>query len=340
MMIEVIKKYPEMCLDAFNIDVDLPEFTFEKIVFCGTGGSAIVGGFIKDLLKYDYDKPVEVFIDYRLPKIADEKTLIILISYSGNTEETLSQFVEALNRKCKTIGVTSGGKLEEWFTKLNLPLIKVPKGYTPRYAAPSMLIGLVRYFDKIGVKDFKKDLEECVDVLKEVNLSDLDRIANNINGSEIAVYGPNDFESVVRRFKNDLNENSKLLVTCNTFPEMCHNDIDGFEIYELNKNRAVLLIRDKDESFEMKNRIEITKEIIKKNVKSIDEIWAVGNSRLAKILSLIYMSGYISCKLAELNNVNPWETEFLDRLKEELRKRINLVDRLEKRLIKKFKYKE
>src|SRR3989344_4121799 len=109
-MLEVIKKYPEMCKDAFNIDVNLPEFTFEKIVFCGTGGSVVVGDFIKDLLKYDYDKPIEVFVDYRLPKVVDEKTLVIFISYSGNTEEPLNQFVEALNRKCKIIGVTSGGK--------------------------------------------------------------------------------------------------------------------------------------------------------------------------------------------------------------------------------------
>ncbi len=113
---------------------------------------------------------------------------------------------------------------------------------------------------------------------------------------------------------------------------MCHNDIDGFENHELNKNRSVLILRDKDEIFEMKERIEITKEMIKKNVKSISEVWAAGNSRLAKIVSLIYMSGYISCKLAELNNIDAWNTEFLDKLKEKLKERINLVEKLERRL--------
>ncbi len=72
--------------------------------------------------------------------------------------------------------------------------------------------------------------------------------------------------------------------------------------------------------------------MIKKNVKSISEVWAAGNSRLAKIVSLIYMSGYISCKLAELNNIDAWNTEFLDKLKEKLKERINLVEKLERRL--------
>lgn len=265
-MIETIKKYPQMIEDAINSNknLNLPSFDFEKIVFCGTGGSVIVGGFIKDLVKYDCKKPVEIFIDYQLPKIADEKTLVVFISYSGNTEEPLNQFVQALERKCKVIGVTSGGKLEEWFNKLKLPLIKVPAGYQPRYAAPSMLISLVIYFDKIGLMNFKEAVEECKEILKEIDTDDLDKIANNINNCDLAVYGPTDFESVVRRFKNDFNENSKLIAVYNTFPEMDHNDINVFEIPELNRNRAVIILRDKDESFEMKNRIEITKEIIGK----------------------------------------------------------------------------
>lgn len=333
-MIDIIKNYPKMLEDALKLaeSLDLLKFDFDKIVFCGTGGSSIVGEIIKDLLKYDYHKPIEVFVDYRLPAIVDDKTLVIFISYSGNTEEPLNQFVEALDRRCKIVGVTSGGKLEEWFTKLNLPLIKVPKGYKPRYAALSMLIPLVVYFDKIGIKNFREDVEECREVFKKINFDDLDKIVNAINGSDVSIYGPNDFAGVIRRFKNDLNENAKLLVVCNTFPEMTHNDIVGFENYELIKNRAVLLLRDEDESFEMKNRIEITKEIIRKNVKSINEIWVIGKSRLAKIVSLIYMSGYISCKLAELNNINAEKTEFLDRLKDELKRKIGLVERLEKKL--------
>lgn len=330
----IVEQYPKMISEAIENakSLDLPEFKFDKIVFCGAGGSAIVGEFIKDILKYDCEKPIEVFTDYRLPKTADKKTLVVFISYSGNTEEPLNQFVEALERKCKILGVTSGGKLEEWCTKKKLPVIKVPSGYQPRYAAPFMLIPLVAYFDKIGLKNFKDDIEECKDVFNKINLNELDEIADNINNCDIAVYGSNDFESIVKRFKNDFNENSKVLVSYNTFPEMDHNDIDGFEIPELNKNRSVLLIRDKDESFEMENRIEITKDIIKENVKSINEIWTPGESKLAKIISLIYASGYLTCKLAELNGIDPTKTEFLDRLKKELKEKINLVGRLEKKL--------
>jgi glucose/mannose-6-phosphate isomerase len=333
----ITDKYPEMISEAIENakNLDLPKFKFDKIVFCGIGGSLIVGNFIKDLLKYDCEKPIEVFGDYQLPKIVDKKTLVVFISYSGNTEEPLNQFVEALERKCKIIGVTSGGKLEEWFTKLKLPLIRVPKNYPPRYAALSMLISIVMYFDKIGLKNFKKDIEECKEILKKIDVVYLDKIAGEINNSDLAIYAPHDFESIARRFKNDFNENSKLLVVFDTFPEMDHNDIDGFENPELNKNRSVLLIRDRDESFEMKNRIEITKDIIGKNVKSINEIWTYGESKLAKIVSLIFIGSYISCKLAELNGIDAEKIEFVDKLKKELKERINLVDRLEKKL--KFK---
>lgn len=333
-MIEVIKKFPEMIKEATEIakHSDLPTFDFNNIVVCGAGGSAIVGSLLKDLLKYDYEKPIEIFTDYKLPKFANEKTLVIFISYSGNTEETLSQFSEALKRKCKIIAVTSGGKLEEWSTRFNLPLIKVPKGYQPRYAVLSMLIPLVLYMEKIGVKEFKKDIAESIESIKKINLGHLDEIANKIEDKEIAIYGTNDYAGVVRRFKNDFNENAKILVLYDAFPELDHTEIVGFENYELNKNRAVLILRDKDESQEMKSRIEITKKIIMGNVHSIDEIWTVGKSRLAKIVSLIYMSGYLSCKLAELNLVNPKKTEFMDRLKKDLKNKLNLVEKLEKQL--------
>jgi glucose/mannose-6-phosphate isomerase len=326
----ITEEYPRMIEEAIEAskNIDLPKFDFDNIVFCGIGGSLIVGNFIKDLLKYDCKKSIEVFGDYKLPGIVDEKSLVFFISYSGNTEEPLNQFIQALDRKCKIIGVTSGGKMEEWFSKLKIPIIKAPKGYSPRYAALSMFIPIIMYFHKIGLKDFENDIEECKNVLKKINVDELDKIANNINNCDLAIYGPNDFESIVRRFKNDFNENSKLLVTFDTFPEMNHNDIDGFENPELNKNRAVLLIRDKDESFEMRNRIEITKDVIRKNVKSIHDIWTTGESKLAKIVSLIFIGSYISCKLAELNGIDAEKIEFIDRLKKELKEKTNLVEKL------------
>jgi glucose/mannose-6-phosphate isomerase len=336
-MLSTIKNYPEMISEAVENakKISLPKADFDNIVFCGMGGSLIVGYFIKDVLKYSFKKPIEVFGDYRLPGSVNEKTLVIFISYSGNTEEMLSQFSEALGRKCKIIGIACGGKLEEWCTRLGIPFIKVPAGYKPRYAAPAMLISLMTYLDKAGAGNFRKDMEECGKVLGKISNDSLDNLAKRINGRDIVVYAPNDFSSMVRRFKNDFNENSKIFIACNTFPEMDHNDIDAFENKELNKNRAVIIVRDQNESEEMKNRIEITKEIIRKNVASIDEIWTAGESRLAKIFSLIYASGYISCRLAELNGIDSAETQFLDTLKTQLKKRTNLVERLEKRIFSK-----
>jgi glucose/mannose-6-phosphate isomerase len=331
-MLEAIKKYPEMCRDAVERTnrSNLPNYKFDKIIVCGMGGSAVGGELLKDLLKDKLPMQIEVSKEYHLPKYVDERSLVFCVSYSGDTEETLSQFAEALKIKCNVICLASGGKLKEWCEKLSLPLILLPGGLQPRAALPYLFLPMLTYLQNVGPVNLKEDLEESIQVLKEIDLKEIDNIASGIKDSFVAVYGR--LPSVARRFKNQFNENSKIPARFDVFPELDHNEIMGYQNTELNKSTSVIFLRDRDEPEEIKARIDITRDLIRNSAKNIFEIHSSGNSELAKILSLIYIGDYLSYKLAVLNGTDPEEVESISKLKKGLKERLNFVERLEKKI--------
>jgi glucose/mannose-6-phosphate isomerase len=333
-MIETIKKYPEMCIDAMKVaeKVDIPDYRFNKIIVCGMGGSAIGGDLLKDLLKYKISIPIEVSRDYHLPAHADENTLTFCVSYSGDLEETLSQFVDALKKKCKIIGITSGGKLKEWCEKFNLPYILVPSGYQPRMALPYLFISMVVCLQKLGIVNLQKEIVETIELLKRMKSDSVKKLADSMKDSMIVVYSFDEFSGVAKRVKTQINENSKMPAKYDVFPELNHNEIVGYQNERLNKNSFVLILRDKDEPEEIKARIEITKDLIKDKVKRIEEIWAEGKSKLTRMMSLVFLGDVLSYELAVLNNVDPVEVENIVILKKKLKEKLNFVKKLEKDL--------
>lgn len=334
MPIEVIKKYPQMILDAWNLTEKskLPDYEFSNIVVCGIGGSGIGGSLLKDFLRDKIDVPVEVCSDYTLPYYTDDRTLVFCLSYSGNTEETLSQFVAATRRKCKIIAISSGGKLEEWCSKLKLPFVKLPKGYLPREALPYLLFPMIAYLQKLKSIDAKKDVQEAVKLLTELNLNQYYKIVDHLVNSIPLIYASTKFSSVGKRMQNQFNENSKVPAKHEILPELNHNEINAYEDPALNKNFSVLLLRDDDDSEQIKARFELTRKIAEKKVKSVSELVAKGNSLLSKMMVLIAIGDYLSYKVAEANNVDPAEVKNNDILKAELTKRYNLVQKLEREL--------
>lgn len=335
-MIETIKKYPEMCSDAIKIaeKAVIPDYKFNKIIVCGMGGSAVSGDLLKDLLKNRISIPIDVCRDYRLPAYVDKDTLTFCISYSGNTEETLSQFVDCIKRKSKIIGITSGGKLEEWCKKFNLPYVLIPSGYQPRSALPYLLFSMIVCLQKLVVVNLQKEIDETIELLKRVKTDSIKKLALSTKDSTIVVYSSDEFSGVARRFKTQINENSKMPAKYDVFPELDHNEIVGYQNERLNKNSFVLILRDKDEPEEIKARIEITKDLIKGKVKGMEEIWTEGKSKLARMMSLVFLGDVLSYELAVLNKVDPVEVESIVILKKKLKERLDLVKKLEKELIR------
>ncbi|MEM7827581.1 MAG: SIS domain-containing protein, partial [Candidatus Aenigmatarchaeota archaeon] len=161
-------------------------------------------------------------------------------------------------------------------------------------------------------------------------LKRIDKIANDIKDSLIFIYGSTEFSGVLRRIKNELNENSKLIAKVEELPELNHNEIVGYEIFSY-PNISVIFLRDVDERIEISKRIEITKNIIRDKVRNINEIWTYGKSKLSKVMSLVYQGAYLSFKLAELKGIDWRRTKTIDRIKQEL-KSLNTVEKMEKEI--------
>jgi glucose/mannose-6-phosphate isomerase len=308
-----------------------PAFTdIRNIVVCGLGGSGVCGDLLVDVAKPEI--PIIVVKDYHLPKFVNEKSLVFLISYSGNTEETLSQFMQARKIGCNVVAVTSGGKLGEWCDREGSPLIQVPGGRNPRDALPLMFFPILVTLKKCGFGDFDKDMEECKEVVKKINLKKMDELAGKIKNSRLAIYGTSDHIGSLRRIKNEFNENAKMAVMHDFFPELNHNEMNGYQRTGLTKNVDVIFLRDKYETEEMAARIEITKNILEHYVNSINELWCIGESKLARTISFVFSASYLTGKIAELTGINRESVPFVDRLKDALRSKINLVEKLENKI--------
>lgn len=331
-MNSILKDYVRVCRDAIkiaenmNLDIRNPS----HVVFAGMGGSGISGNLVKDIVKDDITQPIDVSKGYSLPGFAKEGSLVVCTSYSGNTEETLSQFVEALKRKCHIISIGSGGKLLEWSKRFNVPFIQVPGGYQPRESIPYLFFPLMTCIQKIFELDLSADIEEFLQLVPTINLADMDKIASDIKDTMPVIYGPSNCLGAMRRVKSQLNENSKMHAQFEELPELNHNEVVGYEAFGYPYMSVIFMRRD-DEPPVMSKRIEIVKEIIRGKVTSSHDMHAYGKSKLAKILSLVYQGDYLSFKLAELRNVD-WKTaKTIDRVKEEL-KGLGTVEKLEKEL--------
>ena len=325
-----LENYLNMCDEGVKIgeNFQVPEIkNISNIVMCGMGGSGVCGDLLIDIAKISV--PIIVVKDYNMPKFANEKSLVFCISYSGNTEETLNQMMQAKSLGCKIISITSGGKLKEWSEKLNIPVIKIPSGRNPRDALPLMLFPVLKTIQKLGFGNYDESFSEVNDTLKKINLKAMDELANMIKNSKLAIYGTSNYIGSLRRIKNEFNENAKMAVMYDFFPEINHNEMNGYQRTGLTKNVDVILMRDKYESDEMRTRIETTKGILEHYVNSINEIWAVGNSKFARTISFAFIGSYLTGKIANIIGINRESVPFVDRLKETLNEKLNMIEKLE-----------
>jgi glucose/mannose-6-phosphate isomerase len=302
----------------------------QNVVIAGMGGSAIGGELLKDFTRGDMQVPLEISREYKLPAYADKRSLVILASYSGDTEENLSSLLDALQRKCMVFCVSSGGNLIKYAEKLGLPHLQVQGGMPPRAALPHMLMPLLVCMEKLGfAPDFSADFSEATALLEKVSSENAPKVplsknfaknlAVNVNGAIPAVYGFGVYRGVALRFKQQFNENAKVPSKWETFSELNHNETMGWEgARELAKCYAVVFLRDKAEPVEIRSRIETTKALMQPNVPKMFEVWAQGKSSLARMLSTILVGDFTSVYLAMLRNVDPTPVNTVTAMKEKI----------------------
>lgn len=323
------KLYREAAVLADKIKVNYPKP--ENVVVAGMGGSGIGGDLLKDWAKKQTAVPIEVNREYELPEYAGKKTLVFITSYSGDTEETLSAFLDALKRKCMIFCVSSGGALLENAERLGIPYLRVPGGMPPRAALPYMFVPLLIYMEKAGlVESASKELSEAVQLLEKIsreNAPDKPTVENyskalalNIGKTSPVIYGFGFYRSVAVRFKQQFNENSKVPAKWEVFSELNHNEIVGWECAgELGKCFSAIFLRDREEPTAIQSRIEITKELVEQAGVELLEIQAQGKSSLARMLSTILIGDFTSVYLAVLRGVDPTPVKTINYLKDMLK---------------------
>jgi glucose/mannose-6-phosphate isomerase len=301
-----------------------------NIVIVGMGGSAIGGELLKDYTRSTSAVPVEISREYHLPAYADSRTLAILASYSGDTEETLSSFVDALKRKCIIFCVSSGGALIEYAQKLNVPCLQVEGGMPPRAALPHMLMPLLRVMETLSLMpSVEKEFDEATKVLEKVSKDNAPEkptatnsaksLAVNLYGTCPVVYGFGAYRGVALRYKQQFNENSKLPAKWEAFSELNHNETMGWaNPKELAQAFSVVFLRDKAEPVEIRSRIETTQALMKPAVSRLFEVYAQGKSTLAKMLSTILIGDFTSVYLAYLRGVDPTPVDTVTVMKQKI----------------------
>jgi len=335
--------YKESAAKVQEIALDYP--TPSNIIIAGMGGSAIGGELLKDYVRKTAQIPIEISREYYLPAYAGKNSLVILASYSGDTEETLSSLVDAVNHRSMTFCISSGGNLLKYAKKLNLPFVKVRSGMPPRAALPHMLLPLLTCLRKLGMtpKTFPSDMAEATTVLEKISKENAPgrtikenfakSLAENLLRTAPVVYGFGNYRGVALRYKQQFNENAKLPAKWESFSELNHNETMGWEDPEvLSKCFSVIFLRDKSEPTEILTRIETTKQLMEPKLAKMYEVWAQGNSDLAKMLSTILVGDFTSVYLAMLRKVDPTPVNTVAVMKEKIEqngKKQKILEKLE-----------
>lgn len=334
-MLGLTERFPAQCREALRIaqSVSLPPLTQKPTLamLTGLGGSAAGGDFVRALFEAQGSCPFLVNRDYALPGYVGPETLLFAVSYSGNTEETLAAYADAKQKGCRVIVVTSGGKLAELAAAAGDPIIRVPGGQPPRTALGFLLIPVVSACEQLGLIPAQPydaafaSLDEGVRLWGQgvpLEANPTKALAQSLYGSVSVLYGLGGWPGVVAgRWKAQINENSKNHTFAHAFPELNHNEILGWVACE-KQNAArwsIVLLHDGTESAKLKARAKITFELIGARA-SVYEAQAIGDSLLAKMLTLTFYGDWTSIYLAALNEVDPENIDWLNYLKGELAK--------------------
>jgi glucose/mannose-6-phosphate isomerase len=351
-MIELLEEFPQKMRDALRLgeefsvpanfltastsnSVSTSDFTgnFKNIVVLGMGGSAIGGDLLSDYLADEFAIYIVVIRGYDIPKFVNEDSLVFAVSYSGNTEETISTLKKCLDAKARVIALTSGGKFAALARENNFPVIKVPARIQPRAAISYLFFPILKALERLGlIKERDGEIEETYNILQELsreygakspsenNLAK--KVALRLYQHLPLVYGSEGLlEAVAMRWKTQINENSKWPCFWNVFPELDHNEIVGYEI-ENNINRQVKIIylQDKEGLLRVEQRRKITRKIIEDKVTEFIVCPTKGKGKMARMFSLIYLGDLVSYYLAILNQADPSPVACIEDLKKELDK--------------------
>jgi len=330
-MIDTIDSFDDQCHEAIKLGegfVFSPREKIDKVIVCGMGGSAMAG----EIARRFANVPVLVNRSYTLPGFADRQTLLVAISYSGNTAETLSSLKEGIDNKLQILCIASGGKIMNIARENDIPFLQVPAGYQPRAATGYLALPLLVILSRLGLvkgvgqwddlfASLAKIKESCTAdvVLKENPAKEL---AQALHGCVPVIYGTaGNTDLVAMRFKTQINENAKQPAYWNAFSELNHNEILALVRSDLLASQHIVLLKNSYDHPENRIRMEIMAGLFEQHNIPHTDVTSEGKTELAQVFSQIYFADYVSYYLALTNKLDPTPVELIEKFKIDLAKK-------------------
>jgi len=320
---QIILKYPKELKKGLNLSkkISLDKENFSNLIICGMGGSAIPGdlliSYLENSLTQKAPIPIKISRTYHLPSLANKNSLIFICSYSGNTEETIACFHEALKLKATIVAFSAGGEIKKiaqenivpWVrTKINLP------NFQPRYAATYVFAAMLGVLTKIKIFDILEKLPKLESRLLEVEGED---VAKKIIGKTPIIYASDRFKIAAKNWKIKINENAKTPAFWNYFPELNHNEMVGFTLPQA-KFFSVILLDEENDHPQIIKRIYITKNLYQKKDIETQIIKLRGKNFLEKMIFALVLGDWVSYYLALEYNQDPISVKMVEDLKKRL----------------------
>ena len=322
-MYKVYDRWSQIARESYNENQNVVDFTdIDNIVFAGMGGSGAIGNFLSSILS-NTDIHLSITKGYHLPKTVDSKTLVITTSISGDTDETLSVLKSAQRTDCKIIAFSSGGKMESLCLKNSIEYRKIPMIHSPRASFTTYLYSILKILESfipVSKNEINESIQKMDKICNKISSSNMTEsnpalsLAEWIDGIPL-IYYPWGLESAAIRFKNSLQENSKIHAIAEDVVEACHN---GIVSWEIGSNVVPILLRGTNDYIKTKERWEILKEYFDLAKISYKEIFSVEGSILSKLINLIYLLDYSTVYFSVKRQVNPSTIDSIRFVKERL----------------------
>jgi len=302
---------------------------YDRILIVGMGGSGVAGDVLKLILNKHTNIDVEVRKTYNLTKNhSSTRPFCLFISYSGNTEETVSAAQDAINENLEWSVISSGGELLELATKYNKNFVKVPTGLQPRAAFGLMTKAVINFLPNSIKSNFLNASEDAGNYLNNLiedvsnEVFDISKnIANQIGTKTAVIYAGSELTYLVaQRWKTQINENSKSKAYVGFMPEIHHNEILSWEAdQEGSKNNFILILLRGDDHKKIDNRFEITKELIGSKVDILDVRNISSENLIKDLLHLVLIGDLVSVELANQLKIDPFNIDAIENLKKKLK---------------------
>jgi len=316
-----IKTFPKQFKIGLEIAKGIkPSQDFDSIVVCGMGGSSYFVEILEDVMRSQPKNNKLIFANrtYQLPNFVNKKTLIVLASYSGGTEETLACAEEVKVRGLQCIIFTAGGKLEDFAKENEIPLFKVPGGTQSRLSSGFYIAGLIKLL--IDLKFTEVTEEEIIDIAANLdkNLEEAysKEIAKKLVNKVPILYTTDNNISIGRVGKIKFNETDKIQCFYNYFPELNHNEMVGFTKQLMDP--FFLIFESKFTNPRNLKRISVFKDLMKKDGMDSEVIIPKGETTIEEILNSYYLIDHITYYLSIEYQIDPEPVELVDEFKKVL----------------------